>query len=105
MFQKTILMGALIFLGAAGWQIGGRLSPDAIGMGVGVLFGVMAGLPTALLVLAGNRRHEAPTPMPPALTQQPPIIILNGSRQLSTADTQSEVHDIYADLDSWDVDA
>lgn len=34
------------------------LSSDAIGMAVGVLFGVFAGVPTALLVLASNRRRE-----------------------------------------------
>lgn len=34
------------------------LSSDAIAMAVGLLFGVFAGIPTALLVLASNRRRS-----------------------------------------------
>ncbi|MEZ4711700.1 MAG: hypothetical protein R3A44_31200 [Caldilineaceae bacterium] len=46
----------LIFVGVAGWRIGGQLSTDALGMAVGILFGVMAGIPTALILLASQRR-------------------------------------------------
>lgn len=35
-----------------------RLSSDALGMAVGVVFGVLAGVPSALLVLASSRRQE-----------------------------------------------
>lgn len=35
-----------------------RLSSDAIGMAAGVLFGMLAGIPSALLVLASSRRRE-----------------------------------------------
>lgn len=35
-----------------------RLSTDALGMAVGVLFGVLAGIPSALLVLASSRKQE-----------------------------------------------
>lgn len=34
-----------------------RLSSDALGMAVGVVFGVLAGIPSALLVLASSRRR------------------------------------------------
>ena len=47
------------FVGIAGWRIGGELSPDAMGMAIGMLFGVMAGIPTALLVLASERREPS----------------------------------------------
>lgn len=63
---------SLIFVGVAGWQLGGRLSSDAIGMALGVLFGIMAGIPAALMVLAA-RRHEVfdEEPRRPRRQQQP----------------------------------
>lgn len=40
---------------AFAWWIGTRLSSDAVGMAVGVAFGALAGVPTALLVMAASR--------------------------------------------------
>lgn len=105
--KRWIGLALLVFVGTAGWRIGDALSPDALSMAVGVLFGVMAGVPTALLFMAGGRRHnaeEAPTrerqagstainawnaPYPyaanqyapqyaPPYAQQPPIIVVAG---------------------------
>ena len=45
-------------VGSCAWQVGERLSPDAISMAVGVMFGTLAGLPVALLVMASNARAE-----------------------------------------------
>src|SRR4051794_16230253 len=56
--RRWIGLALLIFVGAAGWRIGGSLSSDALSMAVGVLFGVVAGVPTALLLMAGSRRHS-----------------------------------------------
>lgn len=56
--KRWIGLALLVFIGTAGWRIGSALSPDALSMAVGVLFGVMAGVPTALLVMAGNRRPQ-----------------------------------------------
>ena len=91
--KRLIVLGTLLFVGVAAWRIGERLSADAIGMALGVLFGIVAGLPVALLVLASNRRREERNeyrqpdgrqhpqlpqgyhyPMP----QQPPVIVLAG---------------------------
>ena len=55
--RQTIGLAALIFVGIAAWRIAGQLSADALGMAVGVLFGVMAGVPTALMVMASGRRR------------------------------------------------
>lgn len=57
--MKTTLFGlaAIVFIGAVGWRIGGTLSTDALGMAVGMLFGIMAGIPTALIMLADRRRE------------------------------------------------
>ena len=78
------------------------LSSDAIGMAVGVLFGVFAGIPTALLMMASSRRRERLDdeeedrsgeryPRYPQLPgenprypQQPPIIVLAAPAAQST---------------------
>ena len=52
---KILFAALLIFVGFAGWQIGGKLSTDATGMAIGILLGVMAGIPTALIILANGR--------------------------------------------------
>ena len=47
------------------WQLGARLSPDALGMMVGLCFGALAGVPAALLTAyalsEGAPRAEPPT--------------------------------------------
>ncbi len=95
--KKFVVLSLLVFVGVSAWSVGSRLSSDALSMGVGILFGVLAGLPTALLVLASNRRREEPTEpssrggrgrqqqamLPPGYgyppqQQQPPVIVLAG---------------------------
>lgn len=98
--MKTVMaLGGLIFVGVAGWQLGGRLSSDAIGMALGVLFGIMAGIPASLMVLAAKRnemgRHQGeeefeqprrnrqlqhPQMQMPygQFPQQPPVIVVAG---------------------------
>lgn len=96
--KKFVVLSLLVFVGVSAWSVGSRLSSDALSMGVGILFGVLAGLPTALLVLASNRRREEPTErssrssqnrqqpqgmLPPGYgyppqPQQPPVIVLAG---------------------------
>lgn len=96
--KKLIVLSGLVFVGVAGWRISEQLSADAIGMALGVLFGVLAGLPVALLVLASNRRQERrysdeeqvrsarqrqQPPMPQQYSyfpqpQQPPVIVVAG---------------------------
>ncbi len=66
--KKIALLLVVAFVAAGGWSIGSRLSSDALGMGVGILLGVLAGLPTALLVIAagqrgGRERDEPDFPM------------------------------------------
>ncbi|MCB0045941.1 MAG: hypothetical protein H6642_18230 [Caldilineaceae bacterium] len=83
LFVFILAVGLLAFV----WQIVNRLSADAIGMAMGVLFGVMAGVPAALLVMASGRRREeraeqqARPPSPYALPahSQAPVIVLAGN--------------------------
>jgi hypothetical protein len=94
MMKRLVMMGALLFVSIFAFRITERLSTDAIGMGLGVLFGLLAGIPTALLVLAAVRRKDEgsePVRQPgrgqqlgygghyPGLPQQPPVIILAGN--------------------------
>lgn len=99
--RQYVGLAALIFVGIAAWRIAGQLSADALGMAVGVLFGVMAGIPAALLVMASGRRRaveeeDAPTRRrqqpqnmpqhpgyyggygPAPYAPQPPVIVLAG---------------------------
>ena len=57
--KHLVLLIVCVFVGFIGFRIGGELSPDAMGMAIGMLFGVMAGIPTALLVLASERREPS----------------------------------------------
>lgn len=90
--KQLIVVVILIVGGVLMWQLGSRLSDDALGMAVGLLFGVLAGLPPALLVLAANRRPRydddeemyeryrrlaPPQPQQP-FPYQPPVIVLAG---------------------------
>jgi len=58
--KRIAIIALLIFVGFAGWHAGGLLSTDAIGMAVGIVFGVLASLPAALLLLAASRRNAQP---------------------------------------------
>jgi len=49
----------IFLLGVVAFLLGQRLSADAVGMALGVLFGVLASIPAALLVIASGRRRSA----------------------------------------------
>jgi hypothetical protein len=87
--KQLALLTLLVVVGLLAWLFGSRLSADALGMAVGLVFGVFAGVPTALLVLAANRRRpvddddddEGDTAYGRrqgmhALPYQPPVIVL-----------------------------
>ena len=45
----------LIIVGAFAWRLASHLSPDSVAMAVGYLFGVLSGIPVALLNNAVRR--------------------------------------------------
>lgn len=65
-FIAGILAGIAMF---GAWQLLTQLSPDAIGMIVGLLFGTLAGVPVTLLLLYGRQqqqgRHTVSAETPP----------------------------------------
>ena len=84
--KNALILALLVFVGVAGWRVGESLSSDATGMAVGILLGVMAGIPTALLVLASGRRRrydddgrgQKSGPHYSQISQQPPVIVVTG---------------------------
>jgi hypothetical protein len=55
--MKTfVVLTGILIVGAIAWLIGSRLSADALGMALGISLCVLAGVPTALLLLAAGRR-------------------------------------------------
>lgn len=80
----------LAVLGLMCWRIAGALATDATGMAVGLVFGILAGIPAALLVLATSSRrremerdederyeryHNGREHQLPAYPYQPPVIV------------------------------
>ena len=56
--RRLVGLAALMFVGVLVWQVGNRLSNDAVGMFVGLVFGVLSGVPAALLVLSAGRQRR-----------------------------------------------
>ncbi len=90
--KKVVAVCVLVLLGAGAWYIADRLSSDAIGLALGVIFGVMAGLPAALLVVASSRRsrefdddrrggREGQPGYGYPQMPQPPVIVVTGMPQ------------------------
>jgi hypothetical protein len=69
-------MGAVAMVGMFGaWQLLAQLSPDAIGMIVGLLFGTLAGVPVTLLLLYG-RQQDRPDASPRVIVVHGPAALL-----------------------------
>lgn len=99
--KNFILLCLFLFVGVAGWQIGQKLSSDAVSMAVGVLFGCMAGIPAALLVLVSQRSTSpAPPPASPPAPANPTLIVLAGAPRLpSPVRAAAEAHGGVAEWD------
>lgn len=85
--KQLIAVAGLIVMGAGAWFVANRLSSDALGMIVGLMFGILAGVPPAILVLIANRRRQADEEEGPRgrggyggypALQQPPVIVVTG---------------------------
>ena len=81
------MLACLVGVGAFAWRIGGAMSPDAVSMAVGVVFGVLASIPAALLVTlvgrreAGGARRQGGTVFVPRGVERaeagyPPVVVV-----------------------------
>lgn len=57
MFKRIVFVGCLVLVVVVGWNIGPRFTGDQVDVALGVFFGALAGIPTALLVLARTPRR------------------------------------------------
>jgi len=81
---KLFGVAIIVFVGWGSVRLMTVLSADAMAMAVGVLFGILAGVPTTLLALAGNRRndgHQAGT--------QPRYTVIAGNGSPYVLDTRT----------------
>ena len=99
--RRFVMLALLVILGVMTWRLGASLSSDALGMAVGVVFGVLAGIPAALLVLATNSRRreqedderserydryqQRQDRQLPAYPYQPPVIVVAGAQSPQAA--------------------
>ena len=75
--SKFVAVAAVAFIvGACSWQVGGKLSGDSIAMALGILFGILAGLPVALLVIADHAKQRRRGYEPPRRLQRGPAMDL-----------------------------
>lgn len=58
MFKQLSFAAVLGFAAVATWQILERMSMDALAMAMGIVLGIGAGFPVALLMLAAERRNS-----------------------------------------------
>lgn len=54
---KLSIVALLVGLGMLIWLVASRLSSDAIGLALGVIFGVLALLPASMVAAVGRRRE------------------------------------------------
>ena len=57
MFKRIVFLGCLVLVAVVGWQSAPRFTGDEVAVALGVFGGVLAGIPTALLVLARTPRR------------------------------------------------
>jgi len=50
------MVAGLILVGVVARRLADQLSAEALGMAIGVLFGMLAGIPTTLLIVAAGRK-------------------------------------------------
>ena len=91
--KRLAFVGGCIALGAGAWGVASVMSSDAIGMIIGLLFGILAGVPPALLVLVAARRNAERDPFrqpPPTVYRPapPPAALLPGPVTLVFEDAQ-----------------
>ena len=79
--MKWIVLCFIVAFMLVAWQVAAALSPDAVAMAVGMLFGVLATIPVALLVMASNRHNRNDDCGLPALREPPaPVVVIYSNR-------------------------
>ena len=77
--REGVFVGAVIFAGVLAYVIGVRLPESAMAVVIGVMFGVVASIPTSILlalVLRSTQNHSPATQQESRRNQEPPQIIV-----------------------------
>ena len=91
----------LIVVAIVGWKIGSVLSRDVLSMALGVIFGMMAGIPAALIAVSlkrqvpaeqpSNQQGERPLLPAPVPAPRPKLIIVQPERALLPVGNQQRI--------------
>lgn len=79
LFQFGVFLTVIWFVGLGAWWLGTQLSSDAIGLALGLIFGIVGVLPGALLALSVGRRSSHVQPPAQQWPPSPPVIVITGS--------------------------
>lgn len=66
-------LALLLFVGWIGWLVGKHMSADALGVVVGMLFGMLGAVVMLLPMVVGFQRQQHHRDQPPTYHQQPRI--------------------------------
>jgi len=75
--KTIVLIGMVVFVAVLALALGSRLPTDAITVVIGVACGVLASIPTSVLIIAVALRREAPAATAPLQQQYPPVVVVN----------------------------
>ena len=76
--KKNIAIGVVIVAAIMTGVIGFRLSTDALSIIVGAVLGMMAILPTIIIVAFLLKKNQEAMTGPPQGMQQPPVVVVSG---------------------------
>ena len=94
--MRKVIALLLIIIGAVFiWNIGARLSSDAIAMAIGLFFGALAAIPAGLMLIIATRQQNPMMPpetpaQPPQQLAQPPVIVINVPQQIAQPQQQRQ---------------
>ncbi len=75
--KKVAIVTIIAFAITLAVIIGQRMSTDAMAVVIGVACGVLASIPTSLLILAVTKRHTKQEVRPPQRRDYPPVVVVN----------------------------
>jgi len=77
--KRVLIAAGLLFVIALAVIVGLRLSTEAMAVVIGVIFGVMASIPTSLLIMAVVQRFQERARQEEGYRErmQPPVIVVN----------------------------
>jgi hypothetical protein len=75
--KKVVVVAIIAFAITLAVIIGQRMSTDAMAVVIGIACGVLASIPTSLLILAVTNRHSKQEARPPQRRDYPPVVVVN----------------------------